>query len=259
LIPLMARCRIVSDTLQYCDVTDWTVSPSTQANFYDLNSSDGWVKQIVGGEYGVIFQERAITRMDYIGSPSVFQMSKIESNRGTQAPGSVVKVGNFIAYLGLDGFYIFDGNQSAPIGTNKIDKTFYADLDSSYFDRICSAVDSSKQIIYWAYPNADAIDGNPNRILCYNYSPNATKRWSLIDSGIDIEALFTSFSEGYTLDSLDAISTSIDALEFSLDSRVWTGDDLLLSAFNSTHKLANFTGSALTATIETQEAQISPQ
>lgn len=240
------------------DITDWTVSASTQADYQDLDSADGWVKQVVGGEYGVIFQERAITRMSYIGSPAVFQFAKVESNRGTQAPGSVVKIGNQIAYLGIDGFYIFDGNQSVPIGTNKIDKTFYDDLDANYMERICSVVDFSKQIIYWAYPNADATAGRPNRILCYNYSPNATKRWSRIET-VDIEFLFTSYSEGYTLDGLDAISSSIDALAFSLDSRVWTGNNLLLSAFDSSHKQTNFTGTALDAVLETAEAQVNPK
>lgn len=240
------------------DITDWTVSPVTGADYQDLDSADGWVKQVVGGEYGVIFQERAITRMTFVGSPLFFQFDKVESNRGTQAPGSVVKIGNQIAYLGIDGFYIFDGNQSIPIGTNKIDKTFYDDVDTNYMERICSVVDFSKQIIYWAYPNADATAGRPNRILCYNYSPNATKRWSRIET-IDIEFLFTSYSEGYTLDSLDTVSSSIDLLAFSLDSRVWTGNNLLLSAFNGDHKQVNFTGSALDAVLETGEAQVNQQ
>ncbi len=239
------------------DQTDWTVSATTQADYQDLNPTNGWIRQVVGGEYGTIFQERAISRMTYVGSPIVWQFDEVESGKGTQAPGSVIKAGNIIFYLGLDGFYAFDGNQSTPIGANKVDKTFWAEVDLSYLSRIIASADLDKQVIYWAYPATGNTNGRCNKILCYNYSPNATKRWSFVE-GLDIEYLYTSLSEGYTLDSLDTISTNLDLLAFSLDSRVWTGENYILSGFSNAHKQINFNGSAMDALLETQEAQVSP-
>jgi hypothetical protein len=249
----------VPNRIRWCafgDPTSWTVSASTQSDFQDLDARNGWVKQVSGGEYGVVFQEKAISRVNYTGSPVVFQIDTVEENRGTQASNSVIKVGNFHFYLGLDGFYVFDGNQSISIGENKVDKTFFADLDTTYMQNIFAGVDYTKKIVLWAYPGAGNSDGRPNKILLYNYAQNAMKRWSYAE--FDIEYLFSSLSEGYTLDGLDSLSSSIDTLSFSLDSRIYTGNNLLLSAFDSSHRLCNFTGSALTALIETQEAQISP-
>ena len=241
----------------YGDPTaSWNISATTQADYNDLDSSRGWVQQVVGGEYGVIFQERAITRMEYVGSPIVFQFREVESGRGTPAPGSVVKVGNWIAYLGIDGFYIFDGNQSVPIGVNKIDKTFWAEVDLSYLNRICSCVDLDKQIIYWSYPATGNTAGRCNKVLAYNYSPNAAMRWSFAE--IETETLFISVSEGYTLDGLDAVSATLEGLPNSLDWRGWTGSNAILTAFDQNHKQANFTGTALDAVIDTAEAQITP-
>lgn len=237
------------------DPTSWTVSPTTQADYQDLDSSKGWVQQVVGGEFGVIFQERAISRMSYVGSPLVFQFNEVESKRGLFAPGSAIKVGNFVAYIGPDGFYIFDGNQSIPIGENKINKTFFDEVDLSYIDRITADVDVNKQIIRWAYAASGNTGGRSNKIIMFNYAPNAKKRWSYAE--VDIDVLGTSLSEGYTIDSLDSLSGSIDALQFSLDSRVYTGNNYISSAINSDHKLANFTGTAQTAMIETGEMQIS--
>lgn len=237
------------------DPTAWTVSATTQADYQDLDVSKGWVKQVVGGEYGVIFQESCISRMIYVGSPVIWQFDEVEASRGTLASGSVIKVGNLIFYLGLDGFYVFDGNQSIPIGANKVDKTFFADLDVNYFNRILAISDPTKQIIYWGYPGSGNTNGRINKILCYNFSPSATKRWTLID-GIDLEILFRSLAVGFTLDDLDTISSSIDALPFSLDSRVWTGNSILFSGFDPNHKQVNFTGSAMSATIETPEFQV---
>jgi len=60
---------------------------------------------------------------------------------------------------------------------------------------------------------------------------------------------------GYTLDGLDAVSSSIDALSHSLDSRVWTGGAQTLAAFNTSHKLGTFSGTAMDATVDTGEVQ----
>jgi hypothetical protein len=130
-------------------------------------------------------------------------------------------------------------------------------VDLSYLGRICATADFDKQIIYWAYPATGNTGGRCNKILCYNFSPNAKKRWSFIE-GLDIEFLYTSLSEGYTLEGLDAISSSLDALSFSLDSRVWTGENYILSGFNNAHKQINFTGTAMDAVLETMELQAFP-
>ncbi len=238
------------------DPTDFTVSATTQSDYQDLDPSNGWVTGVVTGDYGIIFQERAISRMDYSGSPTVWEFRPVEIGRGTQAANSIVKVGSLVFYLGIDGFYVFDGSQSAPLGVNKVDKTFYNELDLSYLSRIYGTADVDRQVIYWLYPASGNSSGNGNKIIMYNYSPNATKRWSYA-SDLNLEFLYTSLSEGYTLDGLDALGYTIETLPFSLDSRVWTGENFLLSGFDSNHKQVNFTGAALTALLETQEAQIS--
>lgn len=237
------------------DPTTWTVSATTQADYQDLDISKGWVRQVIGGEYGVVFQERAISRMTYVGSPIVWQFDEVENGKGTSAPGSVIKVGNYIFYLGIDGFYIFDGNQSIPIGVNKVDKTFWNEVDLSYLSRICATADFDKQVIYWAYPATGNTSGRPNKILCFNYAPNAKKKWSFIE-GIDIEFLYTSLSEGYNMDNMDSIYPNLDTIPYSLDSRIFTGENFILSGFNNAHKQINFTGSAMDALLETTEAQL---
>lgn len=238
------------------DETAWTVSSVTQSDFQDLQGDGGWVMQIVGGEYGIVFQERSIWRMSYVGSPIVFQFDEVEKGRGTPAPNSVVKIGSWIAYLGRDGFYIFDGQRSTPIGSNKVDDVFWSDFDSNYFQRVIAVADPEAQLIYWGYPSTTSSSGRINKILVYNYATNSNMRWSLIDS-VDLQSIFQSQAEGYTLEQLDTVSSSLDALEFSLDSRVWTGNSTLLSGFDSDNKQVNFDGAAMDATIETQEEQIS--
>jgi hypothetical protein len=54
------------------------------------------------------------------------------------------------------------------------------------------------------------------------------------------------------MEGLDAFSASIDALPFSLDSRIWLGGKLTLAGVTGT-KIVNFSGANKTGVIETSD------
>lgn len=235
------------------DPTTWAVSATTQADFQDLDAEDGYIQKVVGGEFGVIFQERAITRMSYIGSPLIWQFDKLESQRGALAANSVIKVGDRIAYLAQDGFFAFNGEQSLPIGDAKIDQTFFDTVDISNLVRMSVALYPSENIICWSYVSLEATGLICDTILFYNYSPNSQQRWSY--AKIDNYMILTPISQAYTLDGLDAVSTNLDTgIIYSLDSKVWQGSLNLLATITSDLHLAIVNGPPLDATIETGEA-----
>jgi hypothetical protein len=197
---------------------------AVQSDFDDLVGDAGWVQGIVGNlgtADGAVFQERAVVRMVYIGPPAIFAFTPAEGVRGTPAPGSIVQDGALAYYLGEDGFYVFNGSASQPIGVDRVDKTFLADLDQSYFYRIEGAVDPINKQIWWAYPGSGHSGGNPNRIIVYD---RARDRWTITDANdVQVETLLRGLTPGYSLDTLDSLSSSIDALTLSLDSRIYTG------------------------------------
>lgn len=237
------------------DATQWSSNASTQSDFQDLFGNGGHITRVVGGEVGLIFQERSIFRMIYTGPPLVFQFDEVEVNRGAMCPGGVVKLGAWVYFISDDGFYRINQNQgeSVPIGKNKVDEYFLADFDPSYAHRVVGAVDFVNNLIYWAYPGADNTGGTPNKILIYSV---VNERWSL--AVLDTEFLFRASTIGYTLDELDNVNINLDLLEFSLDSNVWRGGRAQFAAFNSSHKLSFFSGQTLDATVETAEAQLFP-
>lgn len=238
------------------DSTSWTPSAVTQADYQDLNADNGWITGVIGGDYGIIFQEKAITRMDYIGSPVVFQFNQVEINNGTQIPGSIIRVGSLIYFIGIDGFYVFDGNHSYPIGSEKIDDFFINDFDAGFPDRVSVAVDYPNNVIIWSYPGAGSLNGQPNRVIFYNYAPNIEKRWSGAD--IEMSHLSNTYSIAiYNMDNMDPDFPNLDEIVPSFDSRFWTGNQIIVSAFSDEFKLQKFAGPPLTATIVTPEVQLS--
>ena len=225
---------------------------ANQSDQQDLYNDGGAIQAIVGGDYGVILQERVISRLDYVGAPLIFNPITMERGRGTIAPSSVISQGRVIYYLGEDGFYAFNGVESVPIGNGKVDRTFFSDLNTNYIDRISAAIDKTNSLVMWAYPS-NSSTGNPDKVIIYNW---VLGRWS--NAIFDCELLLSSYTPGYTLDSLDSLSSSIDALAYSLDSRAYLGGTLQMASFDTSHQLATFTGSNLTGTVDTGEFQSVP-
>lgn len=242
----------------YNDPTSWPIpgtsaAAAAQSDFNDIVGQGGWIQGLVGNlgtADAAVFFEHAVWRVVYSGPPTVFTFSPAEGVRGTPAPGSIVQLGALVYYLGEDGFYVFDGTTSIPIGANKVDRTFFADLDPNYVFRMTSAVDPVNKMILWSYAGSGNNQGTPNRIIVYNWF---TQTWAI--ANVEQELIFRSLTFGYSLDGLDTVSSSLDALPFSLDSRAYTGGALLLSGFDISHTLGYFSGSAMAPTVDTEEVQ----
>jgi len=235
------------------DPTNWP-TPGTaaaaivQSSFNDLLGPFGQISGVVGdlgNADGAVFMEKAIWRMMYAGPPAVFDFSPAEGARGTRIPGSLIKVGFYVYYIADNGFYVFDGTSSIPIGVNKVDKTFFATFDGNYLDRVVGSHDPQNKCVYWDFPSTAAINGNPDTRYVFNYVIN---KWSVVQ--ISAEMTFQSLSLGYTLDTMPG---PLDSLLYPLDSRVWTGGNLVLGGFNTTHTFGYYNGPNLQATIDTTE------
>lgn len=235
------------------DETEWTTSPAKQSDYQDLQGDGGFIQSVKGGQFGLIFQERSIWRMDYIGPPHAFSVNEILPGVGTQAKNSVVQYGNSVFFLALDGFKaLVDGETLEHIGENKVDRWFFDRLDEDNVHRMVGAVDNRNKRVMWIYPGASNVDGMPNEALIFDM---ASGGWS---RGVfDCEWIYRAYGEDYTLDGLDAVSASLDDLPYSLDSTAWVGGAISLSGFYSDHKSGRFDGSALDAVLETKEDRLS--
>ena len=231
------------------DHTSWAVDPDTQADFQDI-ADMGDITGLVGGEYATILLEKGIVRATYIGSPLIFQFDKVETVRGCKVPGSVCNVGHNVFYLADDGFYMFDGQKSVPIGAEKVNKFFLEDWDGAYAKNMSASADPLRQIIVWSYASTSATGGSPDKFIIYNY---AMDKWSTATVAADhVAAIYTA---GYTLEQLDAIFGSIDVLPASLDGAIYRGGEFVFAA-SKDNKIQTFTGDTLAATLETSEFEL---
>jgi len=252
LTPHMLRWSALGDN------TDFTYSATTQSDF-QLILGGGGVQKIIGGEDATIFMERSIWKATYVGSPVIWQFDEVVPKRGAYVSGGVVRYGERIFFLDSDGFFVFQGNQAIPIGNEKVDRFFFGDdatsgdLDKTYVDRITSAVDPEKKIIIWSYPGAGNVSGKPNKFLIFNYELG---RWS--SASYDSDMVASGFNLGYTLEQLDTITPSLDALgSVSLDSRSISGGDNQIFVFDG-FQPGVMTGGHVAATFDSMEKQLIP-
>lgn len=240
---------------QIDSLVNMDVSAADQSGFRDIDGDGGWIKRLIGGSYVTIYQEHLIQRAEYIGSPVIWDFDVVEQNRGTLASYSVIPLGRIHFYLAHDGFFLFDGLESHPISDRKVIKYFFDNAAASFYFRMCGAVFPEEQVVAWAFVTTSASGSNPNpdRILLYHW-PSGW--WAFVN--VTVEWLFNSLSPGTTLEGLDAIDPSVDALPFSLDSRYWTGGVREAMGFDASNQLGRFTGSNLAVIIETAIRQLFP-
>lgn len=233
--------------------TDYTVSSTTGSDFRDLKSG-GWIQRIVGGEFGVVVSERSTFRVSYAGAPIWFQVDEVLPGTGTISPGSVVNLAGTVFFWSEQGVVaLTNGTGVVFPGAGKIDQFLRNDIDSAYLHRVSSVADPKSGRVFWAYPGAGNDSGRPNKVLVFDTTLN---KWSIIE--VEIELIWRAGATGFTLEQLDNFSSSIDELEVSLDSTQWVGGSPNLAGFDASFRHGFFSGSNMTATIDTRETEIHP-
>jgi len=106
------------------DETDWTPGAASQSDSQVIPDG-GDITGLAGGEYGLVFLERAIYRMTYSGSPFFFQFDAISRSLGCISNGSIAQYGGLTYFLADDGFYVCDGQSVKQIGAEKINRWFF--------------------------------------------------------------------------------------------------------------------------------------
>jgi hypothetical protein len=175
------------------DPTDWTAGGASQSDYQELPDG-GDITGITGGEFGIVFLEKAIVRMSYIGSPLFFQFDTISRNVGCVEGGSIAQYGGITYFLSDDGFYSCNGQQITGIGSEKVDRYFYGNANIGNIDSISAAVDPERNLVIWNYTT---ISGN-RALIIYNFE---TQKWSEADTDVDV--LSTLATAGTTLDAID--------------------------------------------------------
>lgn len=241
--------------------------PSNRSTVYwsAINNAEGWtigtnqsdkqqlpdggpITGIAGGEYGLVFQDSAVHRFSYVGSPVIFQRDKISSGVGSVTPGSVCQFGRMVFFLSGRGFYSILDGEPVPIGTNKVNTTFWNTYSRSDVQTYMRAtVDPKRSLAIWSMPD---------RLWIYNWDLD---RWTdVLIPGI--AGLSTGVNATVSLEQVDTLYPSgLDSVPYSLDDPIFQGGDPLLTLVKSDNIIYSFGSSSnLEATLQYARTQFVP-
>lgn len=186
-------------TVYWSDINNeanWTQSSSSQSDS-QLLPDGGDITGLSGGEYGLVFLERAIYRMSYSGSPFFFQFDAISRSLGCISNGSIAQLLDKTYFLADDGFYVCNGQTVTPIGAEKVNRWFFENVAiDKVATQMSASIDPIRSLIIWVMPTASG-----KQLLIYNAKLN---RWSF--STIDVNAIAYVLTASATLEQLDKIS-----------------------------------------------------
>lgn len=228
------------------DETDWTPGAASQSDS-QIIPDGGDITGLAGGEYGLVFLERAIYRMTYAGSPFFFQFDAISRSLGCISNGSIAQYGGLTYFLSDDGFYACDGQTAKAIGTEKINRWFFDNaIPSAIPSEMSATIDPINKLVIWRF---SGTFGN-KYLLIYSIDLN---RFSYATTTATSVAYVLTPSA--TLEQVDNYDANLDTLTIPLDSRVFAGGQLLFAGVSG-QKIITFSGQPKTANITTGDISI---
>lgn len=233
----------------------WATDRGELSDFRDLDPAFGHVTGIVGGPWGIVFQERAIWRMTFVGAPRVFDFEQIADDRGCIAPDSIVNIGNLTYFLDRGGFFVTNGATVEPIGDNKVNQWFEENSDSTGRELTHGSINWPRRCIVWAYPVETGAGYTQH--LVYNVTNG---RWS--GAELEVNWLVNVDTQSLTLDEAAVLFPGgVGDSDIPIGSLTALAGRQRLGAFvpsGSGSELAFLTGDALAARFTTGDASIAP-
>jgi hypothetical protein len=235
------------------DATYWTIDRRKGSDRQTLPDGD----EIMGG-FGFpggarIIQRRAKRAMAFTGGAYIFELRVLDATRGASSPLAIVPISsNDYVFWREDGIY--RGDENLPIGAQRVDDYLLdqisGDVDIDELATVQGVADPFNKTVLWRYLSRDGT----SRVIGWDWELDRFFR-------LDVAAglLFAAATPGFTLEALDAVSASLDALTPSLDSRVWKGGAPTIGAFTASNTLAYFAGAAMAGTIETATLELTPE
>ena len=163
--------------------TNWTAK---------ANNTAGELQIPIGGRalYGIkfksdviIFSDTGINRMYYAGSPFVYGIAEAGYNCKAISRRSIVGTGNFLAWMGENSFFIYDG----VVREIKCDvhDYVYDNVNISAKSTCWGGHNSNFNEIWWGFPVGE-FQYTPNKYIIWNYVDNV---WSIgsLDRGFWID------------------------------------------------------------------------
>ena len=146
--------------------TEWFPTTTNTAGDLRLGAGSTFVQAVETKREILVWTDTALTSMRFIGPPFTFGLQQLASNITIMSPNAAVATEDFVFWMGIDTFYVYDG-QTQTLPCTVKDKVFL-DFNLTQKDKVIAGINSEFSELIWFYPSASASDND--KYVTYNYS-----------------------------------------------------------------------------------------
>lgn len=147
------------------DATNWTPSATNQAGSIRLSKGSKILSAIQSRQAILAFTDSAVYSLQYLGAPAIWGSELVADGITVMAPNVVAVASNVTYWMGLDKFYVFDGN--ATTLNCDVRRYVFDDINLLQRDQIFAGTNEQFNEVWWFYcsQNSTVVD----RYVVYNY------------------------------------------------------------------------------------------
>lgn len=210
------------------DVTNWTPSPTNQANSIRLSRGSELITAIQTRQEVVVFSDTSVYSLQFVGYPEIWTTSILGDNISIASPNCAAIGSGVVYWMGLDKFYKYDGR----VQTVRCDlrQYIFSDINMQQKSQIFCGTNEGFNEIWWFYcsEGSSTID----KYVIYNYLEDiwyygTMARTAWLDSGLRPKPIAATYSNNlvYHEEGVDnnetgtatAINAYITSTEFDIE------------------------------------------
>jgi hypothetical protein len=230
------------------DQTDWTPNVTTSANRGRLIDVEGPIQAaLMLGDNPVVYKQRGIFLGQYVGAPEVWRFTLVPGGEaGAVGQDAVCDIGGVHFIVGNDNFWLYDGTRPISLGVGIVRKWFLSNSSPTYRYRTKVAYDRQTSLVSISFPSLNSTGACDLKLVFHV----GTKAWGRADATVQAHMQF--IAPGLTINSLDSVSSTINALpNIPFDAQYWVAGGQQAAFFNASNQLVALNGTSVSSSFTT--------
>lgn len=146
-------------------LTDWTPTATNTAGDLRLGSGSEFIQAVETKREVLVWTDKSLHSMKYIGPPFTFGLQQLASNITIVGPKAAVAAEDFVFWMGIDNFYIYDGRTSNLPCT--VRDYVFEDFNLEQAEKVFAGINSQWGEVIWFYPSSTSDEND--RYVVFNY------------------------------------------------------------------------------------------
>ena len=143
----------------------WESTATNTAGSLRLGSGSEIVTAVETRQQMAVFTDVSLHAMQFLGPPFTYGITLISENTTIMSPLAAKAVDDFVFWMGLEDFYVYDGRiQKLPC---TVKAYVFNDFNLFQKEKTFAALNSSFNEVWWFYPSSDSTTND--RYVVYNY------------------------------------------------------------------------------------------